>query len=79
MTATTHEFSALGIGEDRTLKPDTVLESAKGRFDMVVVIGRKTTGGAPYVASSHGEAEALAEIEVAKHWMLAEIAAARGW
>lgn len=62
---------------DTVVDPDAVLDGAKGRCEFVMVIGRQKDGGPPYVASSHGQSEALAEIEVAKHWMLSQIAEAR--
>lgn len=65
------------LGEGAVLDCDGVLEAAKGDLETVVVIGRRKDGGAPYVASSHGQPEMMAEIEIAKHWMLTEIAKVR--
>ena len=71
-------LSGQTIGEGLSLEPDAVLEGAKGQCEAVVVIGRRADGSV-YVASSGGQPEALAEIEVARHWMLTQIAAVRGW
>lgn len=67
------------VGSGFVVDPDAVLSAALGECEMVVVIGRKKSGGPPFVASSHGQEEMLAELEVARHWMMTEIAAVRGW
>lgn len=67
------------VSDGVAVDPDAVLEAAKGEMDCVIVIGRTKAGGVPYVASSCGQAEALAEMELARHWMMSEIAAVRGW
>ncbi len=65
------------VGEGFLVDRKAVLENAKDRCEFVLVIGRDKNGGSPYVACSHGQAEAIAEIEVAKHWLLSQTLEAR--
>lgn len=66
------------IGEGISLSPDQVLDGAKGNLQSAVVIGVDASGEI-YVASSDGQPEAMALIDLAKRWMLNQIAELRGW
>jgi hypothetical protein len=66
------------IGEGITVSPDAVLTGAVAKLDSVVVVG-VDKDGAIYVASSEGQPEAVATLDLAKRWMLDQIAALRGW
>lgn len=77
MTDNVVQIGVRDVGDAFIVEPDAVLDGAKGRCEFIIVIGRSKDGGPPYVACSHGQPEALAEIEVAKHWMLSQIAEAR--
>ena len=77
MTDNVIELGPRIVGEEFKVDVDAVLEGAKGKCDFVLVIGRSKECGHPYVACSHGQVEALIELELAKHWMLQEILEAR--
>lgn len=66
------------VGEGIEISPDDVLDGARGNLTEVVVIGVGTDGSL-YAASSKGQPEAMALMDLAKRWMLNQIAAGRGW
>ncbi len=74
MTGNVTELGPRLVGDAFLVDPDKVLEAALygEHLEFVLVIGRDKDGGHPYVACSHGQAEALAELELAKHWMLTQ-------
>lgn len=65
------------VGEGFRVEPDQVLNQALGLNDEVVLVGIGKDG-ALTVASSGGAEEAMILLDLAKRWMLAETAKARG-